>query len=56
MYVLINIEEFFDAIREGKIMFGEGKPTLLNTAYGSIVGGHLNSCEPSEILQCHLTQ
>jgi len=56
IHVLMNIEGFFDVIREVKIMFGEGKPTLLNTVNGWIIGGHFSSGGSSEILQFHLTQ
>ncbi|KAM8702165.1 hypothetical protein ACLKA7_000903 [Drosophila subpalustris] len=41
--LLIRLDGFFDAIREGKIKLGEGMPYIINTVYGWIVGGNMET-------------
>ncbi|KAM8702169.1 hypothetical protein ACLKA7_000727 [Drosophila subpalustris] len=41
--LLISVDGFFDAIREEKIKLGEGMPYIINTVYGWIVGGNMET-------------
>lgn len=53
--LLISVDGFFDAIREGKIKLGEGMPYIVNTAYGWIVGGNMETNTNVQRQRCYFT-
>ncbi|KAL7725853.1 hypothetical protein ACLKA6_014887 [Drosophila palustris] len=53
--LLISVDGFFDAIREGKIKLGEGMPYIINTVYGWIVGGNMETNTNIQRQQCYFT-
>ena len=52
--MLIATEIFFDLLRAGNISLGNGKPSLVNSIFGWIVGGSYNHNNKSKAFLCNV--